>query len=121
MSKKRKRASVPKRIAGVKVPKSMRRGLKNLGRNPQGRKVVADALLAAGAAIAASQSRPGSATRRAFARSAPQLKTMGKETVAEPVSALGLAFEAAAEAFAEAIRHRKRDAAAPAAPAPTAP
>jgi hypothetical protein len=55
MSKKRN--TVPKRIGGVKVPKAVRRGLKELAASEDGRTVIADALSAAGAVVASAQAR----------------------------------------------------------------
>src|SRR4051794_40185296 len=97
MSKKRK--SVPKRIAGVKVPKAVRRGLKDLAASQDGRTVIAEALLAAGAALAASQARPGSKTRKLAAKHAPQLEAALDEagTVASDAkAAVAARFEEAA-------------------------
>lgn len=53
----KKAAKVPKRIGGVKVPKAVRRGFKELAASEHGRSVIADALSAAGAVVASAQAR----------------------------------------------------------------
>ena len=60
---KKDKLKVPKRIAGVKVPKALRKGLtSSLLDNPRTREILADALLAAAGAAAAvlAKNRPTS-------------------------------------------------------------
>lgn len=109
MAKKRSKTSVPKRLAGVKVPKPLRKGLKRLAKSQTGQTVLAEALAAAGAAILASQAMPGSATRRAARKHAPAAKAAASKAGAS----LGSAFEEAARVFAEALRGRTASAAEP--------
>jgi hypothetical protein len=63
MAKKRKKYAVPKRVAGVKIPKSARRGLQQFIGTQGGRSLMAEAVGALGAAVAASQMKAGSFTR----------------------------------------------------------
>lgn len=107
MAKARKKTKVPKRLGGVKVPKTVRRGLKGLAASQNGRTVIAEALAAAGAAIIASQARSDSTTRNAIRTRGPQAKAAlrGKLSEAsEARHALGSAFEAAMDAFAKSLR-----------------
>ena len=107
MAKARKKSAVPKRLAGVKVPKPVRQGLKRLGKTQDGKTVIAEALLAAGAALAAHEAKPGSKTRRAAAAAGKQAK--GKATSAQAATAfrataLASAFGVATQAFTEALK-----------------
>ena len=52
-----KKTKVPRRIAGVKLPKPLRRGLKDLARTQNGRTVLAEALVAAGGVLASPAAR----------------------------------------------------------------
>jgi hypothetical protein len=106
MAKKRK---VPKKIAGVKLPKPLRRGLRDLAASQNGRTVLIEALTAADAALAASQARPGSRTRRAAAKQAPKLDAAGdavRDSVMDARDATVAAFEDAARSFTDALRRR---------------
>ena len=94
MAKQRKKNGVPKSIAGVKVPKRVRRGLKSLAASQEGRTVLTEALVAAGAALAA-----GGVTKK--------IKDKGGASAAAAAfraSALATAFGAATQAFADTLR-----------------
>ena len=86
MAKPRK---VPKTIAGVKVPKALRRGLRDLAGRRKGRALLAETLKAAGAALSAIESgaRAADATRIATT----------------------VALEEAARAFTQSLRRREPD------------
>lgn len=103
-----KKSKVPKRLAGVKLPKALRRALKDLSRSQSGRTVLGEALLAAGGALAAYEARPGSRTRGLIAAKAPKVKAKAKAVALEARSwkGAGGAFEDAARAFTEALRGR---------------
>jgi hypothetical protein len=119
MSKKRN--TVPKRIAGVKVPKSVRRGLKDLAASQTGRTVIAEALLAAGAALAATQAKPGSKARKLAAKHKPELEAAVGEAgamVSDGKAAVAARFEEAARTFTRALRGNGH---APPEPAPEPP
>lgn len=117
-----KKNNVPKRLAGVKLPKPLRRGLRDLAASQNGRTVLVEALAAAAAAIAAAEAQPGSKTRQFAAKQAPKVKAAagdlrGKALGARASSAA--AFEEAARSFTEALRRRRPDEPpTPAAPQP---
>lgn len=114
MSKKKK-AFLPKKIAGVKVPKKVRQGrFGELLASPTGQKVIAEAIMAAGAAIGAKKAADHPKVR--------QLAKDAKDKVADAAGgasdgALGLTAQAgttsgaiayalgeAARTFTEALR-----------------
>ena len=91
MGKKRKKLSVPKRIAGVKIPKPVRRGLRDLAASDRGRQAVGQALVAAAGVLAAAQARRGSATRRALEPATHEVRDRAVDqahTVSEGAGAL---------------------------------
>jgi len=59
----RGKVSIPKRIAGFKLPKGFRRLGRDVLEHPMGRELVAEMLVHAAAGILRSQARPGSTTR----------------------------------------------------------
>jgi hypothetical protein len=104
-----KMKKVPKRIAGVKLPKNLRRGLRDLAASQNGRTVLVEALAAAGAALAAVQAQPGSTTRKAAAKQAPKVAAAAGEVRAQAADARAAtmaAFERAARSFTDALRNR---------------
>lgn len=103
--KKSKKGSVPKRIAGVKVPKRLRRDLNGLLGSKLGRDIVADALVAAGAAMIGSQARKGSKTRRFLHDHPPgHAPDAARETVRDGAGAMASSSSALAFALGEASR-----------------
>ena len=60
---KKTKFKVPKRVLGVKVPKSMRKTGSAVLANPMMRAMLAEALVLVGAALVAKQSRRGSTAR----------------------------------------------------------
>jgi hypothetical protein len=118
MAKKQK-AFLPRKIAGVKVPKKVRNGqFGELLASPTGQKLIAQALIAGGALVAGKKAAD-SDTAKAAVRGAKDKVAGAKDRVAEKVSdkvaeagipaldagALSYAFAEAARAFAEAL-HR---------------
>jgi len=104
-----KTKKVPKRIAGVKLPKSLRQGLRDLAASQNGRAVLVEALAAAGAAVAAAQAQPGSKTRKAAAKAEPKLTAAADELrshAADARAATVAALEDAARSFTDALRRR---------------
>jgi hypothetical protein len=89
---------VPKRVAGVKIPKAVRKGpVIDFVNSSAGRLLIAQALTAAVAAIAIKQSDSPTGERiKAGARSA-------EETVKENTARLGHAFAEGVRAFREAL------------------
>ncbi len=114
MAKKSVKQRTPRKIAGVKVPKLVRRGLDELMASKTGRAVVADAILAAGAALLATQAKKGSATRKALDKHLPEsvAKTAKRKAAAATAggSALSLAVGDATRAFIEALQRGKAEA-----------
>lgn len=97
MAKKNK---VPKKIAGVKLPKTLRRGLRDLAASKNGRKVLIEALAAAGTALAATQARPAAET----APNAESESETPRSSAAEARAATVAALEDAARSFTDALR-----------------
>jgi len=105
-----RKSKVPKTIAGVKLPKPLRRGLRELAATQTGRTAMSEALEAAGAALAAPE------TPTADARPARKKATAaGRATAAR-------ALEEAARAFTETLRRKRAEAAPrePTGPPPSA-
>lgn len=103
----RKKNTLPKRIAGVKVPKALRKG--RAGRflaSPVGLALVSDAILA-GAVAVGKQAKPGSAARKLADHplaGLSQLRDDARQRGEESTEALRGAFAAASVAFADALR-----------------
>lgn len=109
--KKSKKGSLPKRIAGVKVPKRVRRDLNGLLGSKLGRDIIADVLVAAGAALVGTQAKKGSKTRRFMHDHAPGAPTEaardGAGAVASGSSALAFALGEASRSFIDALHRGK--------------
>ena len=122
-SKKRKPAFLPKRIAGVKVPRSLRKG--RAGRflaSPLGVALVSEAAVAAGSWAAGRQAQAGSAARRFADHPLTSLAHLAEDArvrSAASTDALREAFAAASAAFTDTLRHsaEAHEAAAKKAPA----
>jgi hypothetical protein len=97
-SRSKSRIKVPKRVAGVKIPKAVRKGpVVDFVNSSAGRLLIAQALTAAVAAFAIKESDSPTGERvRAGARSA-------EEMVKENTERLGHAFAAGVRAFREAL------------------
>jgi hypothetical protein len=107
--KNKQKSLLPKRIAGVKVPKVLRKG--RAGQflaSPLGAAILADALLAAGAATVAQEAKPGSAVRKLASKTREEMEeaaAVAKRGGHASTDALREAFAAASRAFAEKLRH----------------
>ncbi len=113
---------VPKRIAGVKLPKPLRRGLRDLAASQNGRTVLVEALAAAGAALAASQAQPGSTTRKVAAKQAPKVTAAADDLRSRAMDARAAtvaALEDAARSFTDPLRRRSATETPPQTPAPS--
>lgn len=108
-SKKKKKNHLPKRIAGVKMPKSVRRGrLGELLASPVGQTLLTEAILGAGAAAASIGGGKSPKVRRYAHDTAERLRHGGGEATHDAVAAgstLTYAIGEAARSFAEAL-HR---------------
>lgn len=117
MAKKNK---VPKTIAGVKLPKALRRGLRDLAASQNGRKALIDAFAAAGAALSATQAKASVKSRKAAAAAAPNADSASeapRTSRAETRAANAAALEDAARSFTDALSRN----APPEAPSVTTP
>lgn len=114
MSKAKKKAKLPKRIAGVKVPKALRRArLAELLSSPVGQAIVADAIVGAAGLLAAKAKDHPKARHLAHeakegAEHAGHDAAQAGREVAHSAGAAGAtlayALSEAAHAFAEALR-----------------
>ncbi|MET0295157.1 MAG: hypothetical protein ABW042_09085 [Phenylobacterium sp.] len=105
---KRKKKAVPKRLAGVKIPKTMRQGLNDLLASKRGRALVAEAVMAAGAAIAAKKGHVGRKTQNLLEEMQPGETAKDKAGAAASVSsALAFALGEAGRSFADALQRGK--------------
>jgi Pyruvate/2-oxoacid:ferredoxin oxidoreductase gamma subunit len=93
---------LPKRIAGVKVPKALRRSrlIDSLLRNPAGRKIVADALIAGATAAATVLVEH----REAVADAGAAGRRRGRRVLSLASAAIEQAAEAMADVVASAAR-----------------
>lgn len=114
MSKSKKKAAkggsaLPKRIAGVKVPKAVRRGrFADLLASRQGQALIAEAILGAGAIAAGLKAKDDPKVRRVAKNAKDSVVHAGDETAAGVGTAsatLAYALAEGARAFAEALRH----------------
>lgn len=104
MAKKRKKQAIPKRLAGVKVPKAVRRGLRGFIDSQSGKVIAAEAISALGAAFAATQAQAGSPVRSKLADA--DLGGAAGSTAAAVTYALGEAVRS----FSDSLRRGKSEA-----------
>lgn len=111
---KNKKSALPKKIAGVKVPKTIRKG--QVGAfltSPAGQKLVAEAILALGA-IAGARKAAKSETAKDLAGAAREKMSEAKEGAANMVSGeagpIAYAVGEAVRSFTEAVRRHHGDA-----------
>jgi hypothetical protein len=98
----RAKISVPKRLAGVKIPKGIRRIGKDVLRHPMGRVIIAEILVQAAAGLLRSQAREGSMTRSIIEDPAGSIKSV-RSAGSEAANAVGHATSGTALAIAHAI------------------
>jgi hypothetical protein len=113
MAKKSKNL-LPKKIAGVKVPKTVRKG--RFGEflvSPAGQKLIAEAIVAAGAVAGAKKVKDSDKARDKFADVADRLQNLGDgagKNASAAGGAIAYALGEAARSFADALqRHRSED------------
>jgi hypothetical protein len=110
MAKKRKKAKglIPKRIAGVKVPKAVRKGrFGELLASKTGQALIAQAVLGAGAVAAGLKAKDEPKVRQAARDTGHKLKDLGadaSEGAGLATTTLAYALGEAARSFADAIR-----------------
>lgn len=123
--KKKKKGLLPKRIAGVKVPKALRKGdLPALLASPLGVAIVSDALVIAAGRLGGDAAAKGSRTRELLAHPGRSLEHAGEAVVeggveaghaaAEAARRLAEAVAAGVEAFVTTLAQRDDAGAAPA-------
>jgi hypothetical protein len=108
-----KKAKVPKRIAGVRIPKKIRKG--PIGQflcSRTGQAMMAEALVIAGGALAANRAtQPGSATNEFLSSSGRKLKRASRAVAGKGADAqqfMGIATERLAYAGVEAMKAFRR-------------
>ena len=104
MAKKRKTRAIPKSLGGVKIPKPVRRGLRQFVDSQTGRALALEAVGALGAAFAATQSRRGSAVRSKLA----DADVSG--AAASSAAAVKFAIGEAVRTFSESLKRGKAEA-----------
>jgi NAD+--asparagine ADP-ribosyltransferase len=110
MAKKKKKGLLPKRIAGVKVPKSVRNGrLGELLASRAGQALIAEAVMAAGAVVAAKKAKDSPKVRNLASYAADRVQHaaagQGRDMGAAG-SALAVALGEAARSFVDALNRR---------------
>ena len=106
MAKDRKKSKrlLPKRIAGIKVPKAVRKGrFGELLASPRGQALIAQAVLGVGAVAGGLKAKDSSKVKSATQDVKAKLGGVS-ESVAETNGALAYALGEAARSFAEAYR-----------------
>lgn len=108
MAKKRKTPNaIPKRVAGMKVPKALRRG--RVGRllaSPVGQALILETAARTGEHLIGREARPGSAVRKTAADSQVAISDFG-EGASESSAAFVYALRQAARAFAAAMQEQQ--------------
>lgn len=107
MAKKSVKKRTPRRIAGVKLPKPVRRGLDELMASKTGRAIVADAVLAAGAVLLATRAKKKPAARKALGKHGPE---DGLAAAAAGGTALSQALGEAGRTFIDVLQRAKAEA-----------
>ena len=110
MTKTSKKSLLPKRIAGVKVPKSVRKG--RIGEaiaSPTGQAVLAEVIMAA--ANTAKDAKDGPASRDTLVDVADRLRQVGDDKGAQAADdasdAIAYALGEAARTFVDALNRRR--------------
>lgn len=107
-SKKKAKGALPKRVAGVKVPKAVRKGrFAELLASRQGQHLIAEAILGAGAIAAGLKAKDDPKVRRVAKDAKDSVVQAGEDTagaVGGASATLAYALAEAARAFAEALR-----------------
>lgn len=107
-----RRKIIPKRVGGMKVPKSLRRLGDRALADPRAREVAGSALLALGAALASRGAPKGSVLRDIFdhpGRSARAAGEAGAEAAGKAGQAAGGVADAVSQAVGEVIEAVRRD------------
>jgi hypothetical protein len=104
---KKKKSFLPKKIAGVKVPKSVRKGrFGELLASQRGRAILAEAMLAAGAVVGAKKAADSPKAKSFVGAAAERVQDAGHEVTDKTSAATGVlayALGEAARSFAQAL------------------
>ena len=107
-SRKKSKGLIPKRIAGVKVPKKVRKGrFGELLASKTGQAVIAQAILGAGAVAAGLKAKKDPKVRKVARKAGQEVSDTANDAThatAEASSTLAYALGEAARTFAEALR-----------------
>ena len=101
-----KRQKVPKNIAGVKVPKPLRRGLRDLAASQNGRRALTEALASACSALCAAQQPAAQGTPQTAKGGKAPAGDDGQASKETARATAAAALEDAARAFTEALKSR---------------
>ena len=111
MAKKRKKSAIPKRIGGVKIPKPLRRSVRQFVNTQSGKAIAAEVLAAVGAAFAASHAKRGSPVRQGLVEGRDHLADLDLGgAAASSASAVRYALGEATRTFREALQQGKAEA-----------
>lgn len=106
MAKRLKKNAMPKRIGGVKIPKPVRRGVRQFVNSQGGKAITTEVVAALGAALAAGQMKRGSAPQGRNDLSGLDLAG----ATASTASAVKFAIGEATRTFNEALHQGKSQA-----------
>lgn len=98
----RGKVSMPKKIAGFKLPKGLRRMGKDVLEHPMGREIIAEMLVHAAAGLLRRQAKPGSATRTLMEQPFDTARSV-RSSGAEAGKAVGAAASGTAVTIGQAI------------------
>jgi hypothetical protein len=103
----KKKSFLPRKIAGVKVPKSVRRGrFGELLASQSGQAILAEAIVAAGAAVGAKKVADSPRAKRVVGAAAQRVQDAGHDVADKATAATGVlayALGEAARSFAQAL------------------
>lgn len=107
--KKDGRVKLPKHLAGVKIPKTVRNGpVGEFLRSKAGQALIAEAVMAGVALVTAKEAKPGSASRKGKTGLKSAIDgDSGLGAIAAAPATLAFAFSEAGRAFADALRGRQ--------------
>ena len=100
-----KSIKVPKKVAGVKVPKALRKGaLNDFLNSSAGKLLIAEAIAAAVAALALRRTESGERTATVVGRRAMELGETARDEARRASDRLSTAVRAGVQAFREALQ-----------------
>ena len=94
--------ALPKKVAGIRIPKTVRRIGKDVLSHPMGRVIIAEALVHAASGLIRNQAQPGSTTRQIIGHPLELAQSVGS-VGAGAATAVGTAAGGAVSLIARAI------------------